>query len=166
VARQQHRVHGDARRFEVVAAFVSDRFGHSVRYVADVAGGQGLLARILTKKYNYEAEVIDPRGWVCRGVESRAVEFTAEMAGHFDLVVGLHPDEALRPVVAAAAIRPVVVVPCCNFWSDERLGSGALLDAIEASLGAERIACERVAFDFAPPKNLGLCAVPAGWRGR
>ena len=70
MGRMQVKCHGDDSRFEEVAAFVYERFGNSVRYIADVAGGQGLLARILSKKYNYDAEVIDPRHYQLVGVKT------------------------------------------------------------------------------------------------
>ena len=62
----RHRFHGDPARFEVVGRFIADRFPDA-RYVADVAGGQGMLTRILRKRFGFEAEVIDPRGWALRG---------------------------------------------------------------------------------------------------
>ncbi|MEX2395152.1 MAG: hypothetical protein WD826_11815, partial [Actinomycetota bacterium] len=68
----RHRFHGDPERFAVTARFVADRFGRSVHHIADVAGGRGMLARVLTKKFNYDAEVVDPRGWALRGVEASA----------------------------------------------------------------------------------------------
>ena len=71
----RHRFHGDPRRFDVLAAFVNDRWGTGVHYIADVAGGQGMLSRILRKKYNYDSEVVDPRGYVLKGVPNRAEEF-------------------------------------------------------------------------------------------
>ena len=92
----RHRFHGDPRRFEVLAEYIADRYGRSVEYIADVAGGRGMLARILSKKYNYTCEVVDPRGWVLKGVESRQEEFDPQLAAYCDLVVGLHPDEALQ----------------------------------------------------------------------
>jgi hypothetical protein len=39
------------------------------------------------------------------------------MADYYDLVVGLHPDQALRSVVESAERVAVLVVPCCNFWN-------------------------------------------------
>ena len=57
----RHRFHGDPARFDVVAEFVADRF-QDATYVADVAGGQGMLTRILRKRFRFEAEVVDPRG--------------------------------------------------------------------------------------------------------
>ena len=146
----------------MLAAFVASRFPNA-RTAADVAGGQGMLARILAKQHNIDCEVIDPRGWVLRGVASRAEEYTASMADYYDVIVGLHPDEALRDVVASARSRPVVVVPCCNFWTRERrLDRDALLDAIEGDHGATGGCAERVRFDFRGPKNEGLVLLPAG----
>ena len=86
----RHRFHGDPARFEVVARFIADRF-QGARYVADVAGGQGMLTRILRKRFGFEAEVVDPRGWALKGVPARAELYTPAMADYYDLVVGLHP---------------------------------------------------------------------------
>ena len=110
-----HRFHGDERRFEVTADFIAARFPQA-RTAADVAGGQGMLARRLRKRHNIDCDVVDPRGWVLRGVSSRAEEYRADMAGYYDVIIGLHPDDALREVVNSARVRPVLVVPCCNFW--------------------------------------------------
>ncbi len=51
--KTQVKCNGDDSRFEEVASFVHSRFGNSIKYIADVAGGQGMLSRILNKKYNY-----------------------------------------------------------------------------------------------------------------
>jgi hypothetical protein len=155
-----HRFHGDERRFEVTADFVAARFPHA-RTAADVAGGQGMLARRLRKRHNIDCDVVDPRGWVLRGVSSRAEEYRAEMAAYYDVIIGLHPDEALREVVESAKVRPVLVVPCCNFWRrDTKLGRDELLDAIEqfhAAYGSS----ERVILDFRGPQNRALLLRPA-----
>lgn len=156
----RHRFHGDPARFEVVADFVAERFADA-RYVADVAGGQGMLARRLSKHHGYTCEVIDPRGWTLKGVPGRAEPYLADMADYYDLVIGLHPDEALRPVVESARVRPVLVVPCCNFWTRScRLGRSELLQAItdhHVGIGGR---CEPVQFAFAGPKNDGLVLLP------
>jgi len=153
----RHRFHGSPERFDVVAEFIHDYYGRSVRYIADVAGGQGMLSRILTKKYGYAAEVIDPRGWALRGVSNRSEEYDASMAPYYDLIVGLHPDEATRQVAESATERPVVIVPCCNFWdSSQKLGRDALLDALAIYFECNLVSYERVAFEFGGPKNLGL----------
>jgi hypothetical protein len=156
----RHRFHGDPARFDVIAEFVSERYWNRVHYIADVAGGQGLLARILSKQYNYECEVIDPRGWVLKGVQNRQAEYLASMATYYDLIVGLHCDEALREVAASALARPVVLVPCCNFWSEEKLGTQELLLAIEDYYRAREIHFERVTLPFKGPKNIALVSEP------
>lgn len=158
--RGRHRFHGDATRFDVVAAFIYDRYGHSVEHIADVAGGQGMLTRILNKKYNYTCEVVDPRGWVLKGVPNRKQEFDPAMASYYDLIVGLHPDEALRATAQAALVCPTIVIPCCNFWSEEKLGRDALLDAIEQYYFEHGVSFERIAFGFKGPKNIGLVSRP------
>jgi hypothetical protein len=160
MGRQQHRLHGDPQRFEIVSDFIADRFGTSVKTVADVVGGQGLLARMLRKRGNYDCEVIDPRGWTIKGVRARQEEFDPAMAPYYDLVVGLHPDEALRAVAQAAALRPVVLIPCCNFWSEQTLGRDDLLVAIEEYYGSLHVRFERVNFSFRGPKNIGIISWP------
>jgi hypothetical protein len=151
------RFHGDPDRFEVVAAFVAAEFGRSVRYVADVAGGQGQLARELRKRHGYEVEVVDPRPHRLRGVTGAAEAFTTDRASYYDLVIGLHPDEATRAVVESAIVRPVVIVPCCNFWDrDQRLGRAALLAAIEDWLGEHGVAHRREQLAFGGPMNIAI----------
>ena len=61
MGRKQVKCHGDDTRFDEIADFIYSRYGNTVKYIADVAGGQGLLSKILNKKYNYISEVIDPR---------------------------------------------------------------------------------------------------------
>jgi hypothetical protein len=156
----RHRFHGDPTRFEVVAGFVAERFPDA-RYAADVAGGQGMLARILGKRYGIECEVVDPRGWTLKGVPSRQEEYAASIADFYDVVVGLHPDEALRSVVDSARVRPVVVVPCCNFWTrSERLGQAELLTAVGTHHRRLGGGVDQVRLDFRGPKNHGLVLTP------
>jgi hypothetical protein len=158
--RGRHRFHGDADRFDVLADYVAARYGNEIEYIADVAGGRGMLARILNKKYNYTCEVIDPRGWRLTGVDGREKEFDPADADFYDLIIGLHPDEATRAVAEAARIRPAVVIPCCNFWSEEKLGRDELVDAIAAFYDVHGVRYERVTFDFVGPKNIGLVSEP------
>jgi hypothetical protein len=160
--RGRHRFHGDATRFDVLAAFIYDRYGSSIEYIADVAGGQGMLTRILNKKYNYTCEVVDPRGWVLKGVPNREQEFDPMLASYYDLIVGLHPDEALPAIAGAALIRPTILIPCCNFWSEEKLGRDALLAAIEQYYLQHGVSFEKIVFGFKGPKNIGLVSRPPG----
>ena len=64
----RHTFHGDPARFPEIAALISRTYGRGIRYIADVAGGQGMLTKLLRSKYGYEAEVVDPRGWRMVGV--------------------------------------------------------------------------------------------------
>ncbi|MCL2518399.1 MAG: hypothetical protein FWF15_07540 [Oscillospiraceae bacterium] len=157
MGRQQIKCHGSPERFEEVAEFIYDKFGSAIKYIADVAGGQGALTRLLNKKYNYQAEVIDPRGYSLKGVPNRAVEYTPQMASYYDLIVGLHPDEATRAVVESALIMPVLILPCCNFWdTTQKLGCRELVSSIENYFIEKKINYERIQFKFDGPKNIGL----------
>lgn len=144
----------------MLAEFIYDRYGTSVRYIADVAGGQGVLSRLLRKKYNYDCEVIDPRGFALKGVRARDAELDPADAGYYDLIIGLHPDEATRVVAQAALVRPTILVPCCNFWSQERLGRDGLLDAIADYYRENGVGFERVTFPFEGSRNIGLVSEP------
>ena len=159
MGRRQIKCHGDGGRFEIVAEYVYARFGGGVKYIADVAGGQGLLSRILNKKYNYEAEVIDPRGYALKGVPSKQVEYSPDMANFYDLIIGLHPDGATRAVAESAVFRPVLLVPCCNEWDKTRkLGTRELTLAICEYFNSMAIPNETVEFNFKKPKNVGIIA--------
>lgn len=157
MSRQQIRCHGDSTRFEILAEYIYERFGNSIKYIADVAGGQGVLSRILNKKYNYNSEVIDPRGFALKGVSNRQSEYTRQMAEYYDLIVGLHPDEATREVVESAMCKPIIVVPCCNFWDNsQKLGSKELVESICKYLTEHSVKHEIIHFDFKGPKNIGI----------
>ena len=160
MGRQQHSVCGDARRFEVVANFVLDYFGRRVEHIADVAGGKGVLTRMLNRK-NYDCELIDPRQSVLKGIRHRAETFRPGTADYYDLLVGLHPDGALRALGEAALIRPVLMVPCCNFWSQERRGQKELLAAIEVFFQRHQVDYEKIDLDFKGPKNTALVSHPS-----
>lgn len=152
----KHKFHGDPARFETIAGFIKKTFGNNVKYIADVAGGQGMLSRLLNK-LGYEAEVVDPRGWTMVGVNSRQDEFLSEMADYYDLIVGLHPDQAIRPVVESAKVRPVLVIPCCNFWDrTKKLGRDAMLEEIEIYFKNNNIKFQKVTFNFEGPQNIGF----------
>ena len=157
MGRKQVKCHGDESRFEEIAGFIYGRYANNIKYIADVASGQGLLAKILSKRYNYEAEVVDPRAYQLKGVANRQGEYVRDMADYYDLIVGLHPDEATREVVESARIKPVLVVPCCNFWDRTRkLGARELVSAICAYLDENNIKHEVIKFNFKGPKNVGI----------
>lgn len=99
---------GNRHRFEVVADFVQRNFPPPLS-IADVAGGQGNLSFILAQK-GYDCTVIDPRNTGLSKNERRLSrrkgirfgharkEFAPEMAAGFDLIIGLHPDEATEAI--------------------------------------------------------------------
>ncbi|HSX39167.1 MAG TPA: hypothetical protein VLI92_01090 [Candidatus Saccharimonadales bacterium] len=156
-----HKFHGAPERFEVLAEFIFNTYGRNITYIADVAGGQGMLTRILRKRYNYEAEVIDPRGWVLRGVPNKQIEFSPELATVYDLIIGLHPDAATRAVAESAKLKPVVLIPCCNYWDKtQKLGREALLTEISKFYDENKINYKRVEFAFKSSKNIGLVSEP------
>ena len=76
------------------------------------------------------------------------------------MIIRHHPDEATRAVAQAALVRPTILVPCCNFWSEEKLGQEELLQAIEAYYREHGVVFERVGFPFKGPKNVGLVSTP------
>lgn len=155
--KTQIKCNGSEERFEEIAQFIYNRFGNSIKYIADVAGGQGILSRILSKKYNYDVEVIDPRHYQIVGVKNRECYYNSDMAGYYDLIVGLHPDGAIRDVVESAKIRPVLVVPCCNFWDrTKKLGTKEMIIEISKWLDDNKIKYEIINFKFKGPKNIGI----------
>lgn len=152
-----HNFRGDPLRFEVLAEYIAENYKSKVNRIADVAGGQGMLTRILRKKYNFDAEVIDPKDFTLVGVPKRKEEYKAEMADYYDLIVGLHPDEALHEVVESALVRPTIIIPCCNFWTHEvKLGRDALLVEIGKYFQGNKIKFKQITFNFEGPKNIGL----------
>lgn len=153
--KTQIKCNGSEERFEEIARFVYDRFGNSIKYIADVARGQEMLSRILSKKYNYDVEVIDPRHYQIVGVKNRECYYKSDMAGYYDLIIGLHPDGAIRDVVEFAKTRQVLVVPCCNFWDKtKKLGTKEMIVEISKWLDENKIKYEIITFKFKGPKNI------------
>lgn len=155
--KTQIKCNGSEERFEEIARFVYDRFGNSIKYIADVARGQEMLSRILSKKYNYDVEVIDPRHYQIVGVKNRECYYKSDMAGYYDLIIGLHPDGAIRDVVESAKTRQVLVVLCCNFWDKtKKLGTKEMIVEISKWLYENKIKYEIITFKFKGPKNIGI----------
>jgi hypothetical protein len=155
---RQLQVMGDERRFCVVAEYVEKNFP-DVKYIADVAGGKGYLSRILSRK-NYDCELIELREKVVKGVKHRKEHFRADMADYYDLLIGLHPDGATRELAKAASIRPVILIPCCNFWDDKKRGLKDLLEAIKDFYRQNSIYYHEHKFDFKGPMNVALVSLP------
>jgi hypothetical protein len=97
---------------------------------------------------------VDPRGYVLQGVPNRAGEFAAGTADYYDLIIGLHADDASRAVAEVGLTRESILVPGCNFWSREKLGQDELGAAIEGYCSDNGVAYERVIFPFKGPRNI------------
>jgi hypothetical protein len=54
----------------------------------------------------------------------------------------------------------VILVPCCNFWSEQKLGRDELVAAVEEFYCREGVLFERVTFGFRGPKNVGIVSRP------
>jgi len=90
-------------------------------------------------------------------VPGRACEYASQMADYYDLIVGLHPDEATREVVESAVYKPVLIVPCCNHWDiTQKLGSKELVKSICEYLTVHSVNHNIITFDFKGPKNIGI----------
>lgn len=167
MGRKQIRCHGDAGRFEAVADLVVERFygnkNNNVHYIADVAGGQGVLSRILTKKYSFASEVIDPRIYGLKGVAHRQEYYTSEMADFYDLIVGLHPDGALRPVVESSLYKPTILIPCCNYWSTTKIGLMEMIEEIEQWYQENNINFEKIDLNIKTPYKKCFITFPKGY---
>lgn len=155
------KFHGAPERFEAVANLVSKYFDiKDIKYVADVAGGQGMLSRILRKQYNFECDVIDPREYGIKGVNRRIQEYTPDMAEYYDLIIGLHPDQALKPVVYSSLVRPTIVVPCCNYWSNEKISAKEMRYDIEKWYHNNGVSYIEKELDIDTPHKFALITIP------
>lgn len=130
---------GDKSRFMVFADFIARTFPNA-RAIADVGGGRGTLTMELTKR-GLHSTVIDPRqpphfprrlrkqwrkehlrtGRPIPRVDRVVAQIEEVDLAPFDLIVGLHPDEASELIVrmAAGCGKAFAVVPCCVMPLDE-----------------------------------------------
>ena len=104
---------GDSRRFVEFAQLIARQFPVSMyRLVADVTGELNLEL----SRFGYHVVSFDgQRRKNARRVNIRWRLFDQSIKDEFDLVVGMHPDEATDVIIAEAAKRkvPFAVVPCC-----------------------------------------------------
>jgi hypothetical protein len=148
----------DPTRFEKIANFIGSIFP-SVRTVADVGGGGGELAGLLALYFGYEVDVIDPEGKTSSLYTTRRRLFSPNMADNYDLIVGVYPDEATKDIVACATLKPVIIMPCCNYWDDSKIYTyGQLVDGIELALLQVSAKVERHILPITSSKNIILCS--------
>lgn len=105
---------GDRRRFDVFARYIKSNFPGEQR-IADIASGKGYLQVALREQgYSYIVSY-DKRKIRCNKIKTVYRLFDDKEKTQFDLLVGLHPDEATDVIITQAAKRkiPFVIVPCC-----------------------------------------------------
>lgn len=106
---------GASNRNSIFAAFIIRNFG-KCKSVLVVADGKGELAALLAKRFKVRVIEAKPRQKVMRKrVNYKKGWFTKDSAVTEDLIVGMHPDEATWPIIAAAKKNKKrwAVVPCC-----------------------------------------------------
>lgn len=134
---------GDRRRHLVFADFIAERWPDRNLRIADVAGGHGALQSKLWLRGYRNIVTFDKREkrWTERS-HYRYQYFDVEDAREFDLLVGMHPDEA-SDVILCASLKfsiPCAIVPCCprpTVWeySGNRQG---WIDHLQKKSGARR----------------------------
>ena len=126
----------DRMRFRVFAEFIRETYPRGAK-VADVAGSRGSLSWHL-RELGFHPTIVDVRDsrhprWVHRALRKDSRDLgrlvriprivakvqNMDLSG-FDLIVGLHPDEATEHIVRAALAcgKDFAVVPCCVFPLD------------------------------------------------
>lgn len=116
---------GDSNRFLVFAKFIARNYKPCK--VADVAGGIGLVSHYLNE-IGFHSTVIDPRKikpsnqyplshYQFSQIPRIRSLFSENMEEDYDLIVGLHPDEATEVIIQSAIHKHIAVVPCCHFWN-------------------------------------------------
>lgn len=107
---------GDSRRFDLFAKLISKNFPVRIYpRVADIAGGKGYL-QLALKEHGYSKVItFDRRHRQVRRIKRKYAFFSKEIDGDFDLLVGMHPDEATDIIIVEAYRRqiPFCICPCC-----------------------------------------------------
>jgi len=123
---------GDSRRFDLFAAFIERQVNNKSARIADVAAGKGYLSLALRERGYKNVVSFEPKARpAVRGLQYRAKYFDG---GDFDVIVGMHPDQA-TDVILDEAIRikaMAIVVPCCalatrwTFWNMPHIQRGGI----------------------------------------
>ena len=109
---------GDSRRFDLLASFIESQVPNKNARIADVAAGKGYLSLALRSRgyRNIVAFEANPRGDRIRSISYKHKLFSSKDAPDFDVLVGMHPDQATDVILdEASKLRnlSVFVVPCC-----------------------------------------------------
>jgi len=117
---------GDSRRFDLFAKLIKSTFPKA-RSIVDVAGGKGYLNLALLDLDYPKVTTYDVRvSGRIKGIEYKTKLFNSSAADDYDLIVGMHPDEATDHIIVEAGKRtiPFIVCPCCvkpsavPFWGN------------------------------------------------
>jgi hypothetical protein len=112
---------GDKRRFKEFALLIAKLYPDKSLTIADVAGGKGQLQMELRclgyrnvvtfDKRNKKTVVRKAR----RKMQYKQKWFDSRIATSYDLIIGMHPDEATDHIIIEASKRrvPFLVCPCC-----------------------------------------------------
>lgn len=108
----------DNGRFREFSQIITKEFPDRKRSIADIAGGKGKLAFVLRRDFGYNNVTTfdkEKRRIRMKGVNYRHKEFIPRDGKRFDLLVGLHPDEATDLIIYTAGKWkvPFIVCPCC-----------------------------------------------------
>lgn len=136
---------GDSRRFDLFAKLIRNNFNPQLfPTVADVAGGKGYLQGALREQGYKEVITFDKR----KGRRDRPkmrykyMYFSDKVEDEFNILVGMHPDEATDVIITEAAKRkiPFVVCPCCVKPTDTKFSGDDICGWISHLKGyAERL---------------------------
>jgi len=109
---------GDPRRFDLFARLIKSIFSPTIYpLIADIAGGKGHLQTAL-REHGFKPTTFDKRAYRKDRpgrFNYRYRYFDDKINETFNLLVGMHPDEATDVIITQAAKRsiPFAVCPCC-----------------------------------------------------
>jgi hypothetical protein len=132
---------GDKRRFALFADLVRTRFPDA-ELIADVAAGSGHLQAALRHKgfkqiVSWDKKKRHARGPARKLYKNSIFDYESAPRG-YDLVLGMHPDQATDHIVGYAVKHrvPFVVCPCCVLPSAFSYSGSKEFDAWCAHLAA------------------------------
>jgi hypothetical protein len=153
---------GDPSRFRVFAKYIAAEFGPEAR-IADVAGGKGKLRASLHLLGYRSVTTIDTRRHLARGRRGEAYrlfDWRSE-PGAYDLVVGMHPDQATDHLILFAGKHrvPAMVCPCCVLpsaapYGGARWGYGDWLHHLKSLAAGRGLSVRHVRMPFGGRNDL------------
>lgn len=106
---------GDPRRFQVMADAIEKLWPDRETRYADIAAGKGYLHAALYQLGYRNGTCFDKRIRKARRPYYQYRWFDRHVRQDFDVLLGMHPDEATDVIISEAARRgvPFAIVPCC-----------------------------------------------------